>query len=164
MSLGDNFGDNLGITRYPLHYLQGGTALFAGGTASLAGGAAYFAGGAAYFAVYKKIIVTIVILPSMWYTQKDIKITPSFKKGEGIMAGDTQVDRRVLYDNRLNCSEKLVLLAIMDVNEISYSDLAEKIGITKKTAITAVKRLKSKGLLEYEPKSGRSANQYHVII
>ena len=144
--------------------MQGGTALFAGGAASFAGGAASFAGGAAYFAVYKKIIVTIVILPSMWYTQKDIKITPSFKKGEGIMAGDTQVDRRVLYDNRLNCSEKLVLLAIMDVNEISYSDLAEKIGITKKTAITAVKRLKSKGLLEYEPKSGRSANQYHVII
>ena len=50
MSLGDNFGDNLGITRYPLHYLQGGTALFAGGTASLAGGAAHFAGGTAFLA------------------------------------------------------------------------------------------------------------------
>ena len=45
MSLGDNFGDNLGITRYPLHYLQGGTALFAGGAASLAGGTASLAGG-----------------------------------------------------------------------------------------------------------------------
>ena len=80
------------------------------------------------------------------------------------MAGDTQVDRRVLYDNRLSCTEKLVLLAIMDTNEISYSDLAVKIGITKKTAITAVKGLKSKGFLEYEVKSGRLANQYHVII
>ena len=45
MSLGDNFGDNLGITRYPLHSLQGGTALFAGDAASLAGGTASLAGG-----------------------------------------------------------------------------------------------------------------------
>ncbi len=80
------------------------------------------------------------------------------------MAGYTQVDRKVLYDTRLSCKEKLVLLAIMDTNEISYHDLAEKIGITKKTAIIAVKGLKDKGFLEYDAKSGRSANQYHVII
>ena len=50
--LGDNFGDNLGITRYPHAIFAGGAALFAGMDAFLADGTALFALHTAYFAVY----------------------------------------------------------------------------------------------------------------
>lgn len=48
------------------------------------------------------------------------------------------VERKILYNDSLNCREKIALIILLDTDNgnISYEHLAQKMGVTKPTAIT----------------------------
>lgn len=82
------------------------------------------------------------------------------------------VERKILYNDSLNCREKIALIILLDTDNgnISYEHLAQKMGVTKPTAITTIKSLKEKGLLKCNLKQNRKengrtiTNQYFVTI
>lgn len=82
------------------------------------------------------------------------------------------VNRKILYNDSLNCKEKIALIILLDTEtgSISYDHLAKKMDVTKPTAIAAIKSLKDKGLLkctlkQNRKKNGRTVtNQYFVTI
>ena len=73
------------------------------------------------------------------------------------------VERKILYNDSLNCREKIALIILLDTDNgnISYEHLAQKMGVTK---------LKEKGLLKCNLKQNRKengrtiTNQYFVTI
>ncbi len=50
------------------------------------------------------------------------------------------VSRKILDSNSLNGYEKLALIVLSDTSNISYDNLAKKIGVTKPTAISVSKK------------------------
>lgn len=80
------------------------------------------------------------------------------------------VSRKILDNSSLNGHEKLALIVLSDTSSISYDNLAKKIGVTKPTAISVVKKLEGKGLLKCIPKYSKeniersNTNRYFVII
>lgn len=56
------------------------------------------------------------------------------------------VERKILYNDSLNCREKIALIILLDTDNgnISYEHLAQKMGVTKPTAITTIKFSKKK--------------------
>ncbi len=82
------------------------------------------------------------------------------------------VNRKILYNDSLNCKEKVALIILLDTESgsISYDHLAKKMDVTKPTAITTIKSLKDKGFLKCNLKQNRKqngrtvTNQYFVTI
>lgn len=60
------------------------------------------------------------------------------------------VNRKILYNDSLNCKEKIALIILLDTEagSISYDHLAPKMDVTKPTAIATIKSLKDKGFLK----------------
>ena len=73
------------------------------------------------------------------------------------------VERKILYNDSLNCREKIALIILLDTDN-------GNMGVTKPTAITTIKSLKEKGLLKCNLKQNRKengrtiTNQYFVTI
>lgn len=82
------------------------------------------------------------------------------------------VNRKILYNDSLNCKEKIALIILLDTEagSISYDHLAKKMDVTKPTAIATIKSLKDKGFLKCNLKQNRKqngrtvTNQYFVTI
>ena len=51
------------------------------------------------------------------------------------------VNRKILYNDSLNCKEKIALIILLDTEagSISYDHLAQKMDVTKPTAIATIK-------------------------
>ena len=72
-------------------------------------------------------------------------------KGMILMENDCiPVNRKILYNDSLNCKEKIALIILLDTEagSISYDHLAKKMDVTKPTAIATIKSLKDKGFLK----------------
>ena len=82
------------------------------------------------------------------------------------------VNRKILYNDSLNCKEKIALIILLDTEagSISYDHLAQKMDVTNPTAIATIKSLKDKGFLKCNLKQNRKqngrtvTNQYFVTI
>lgn len=94
-------------------------------------------------------------------------------KGMILMENDCiPVNRKILYNDSLNCKEKIALIILLDTEagSISYDHLAQKMDVTKPTAIATIKSLKDKGFLKCNLKQNRKqngrtvTNQYFVTI
>ena len=76
----------------------------------------------------------------------------------------------ILYDQELNCKERLAMLMFLDADgivNIGYDNLAELMGVNRSTAITTVKALEEKGYVKcYRKNAGRRdvTNRYVVTI
>ena len=76
----------------------------------------------------------------------------------------------ILYDQELNCKERLAMLMFLDADgivNIGYDKLAELMGVNRSTAITTVKALEEKGYVKcYRKNAGRRevTNRYVVTI
>ena len=70
------------------------------------------------------------------------------------------VNRKILYNDSLNCKEKIALIILLDTEagSISYDHLAKKMDVTKPTAIATIKSLKDKGFLKCNLKQNRKQN------
>ena len=75
------------------------------------------------------------------------------------------VERKILYNDSLNCREKIALIILLDTDNgnISYEHLAQKMGVTKPTAITTIKSLKEKGLLKFNLKHNKKRGKILAI-
>ncbi len=64
-----------------------------------------------------------------------------------------------------SATQMMVMLKYLDAKEleISYEELAEKAGLSKRTALVTVHMLEECGLLQIEKGSGRERNKYTII-
>ena len=115
---------------------------------------------------------------TMLYCPYQVNFFYSLKKtneGKGMILMENDcipVNRKILYNDSLNCKEKIALIILLDTEagSISYDHLAQKMDVTKPTAIATIKSLKDKGFLKCNLKQNRKqngrtvTNQYFVTI
>lgn len=162
---------------------------FAPGSVYFAPGSVYFAPGFGAFCTQNILSISLEYLHSFFSKQllfevhyailsissKIFLLIKKTNEGKGMILMENDcipVNRKILYNDSLNCKEKIALIILLDTEagSISYDHLAKKMDVTKPTAIATIKSLKDKGFFKCNLKQNRKqngrtvTNQYFVTI